>query len=97
MSNVVQFLEVLGRHAGALSEAEYRTAVEGLEVDAGQKEALLQRNPEVLGQMLGARATVLAYIVSPEEEDGGKDDDSQPDDDGQEGPGHVEAQSVQAA
>ncbi|WP_198032514.1 hypothetical protein [Aerolutibacter daejeonensis] len=97
MSNVVQFLEFLGRDASVLNEADYAVAVAGLDVAPEAKEALLRRDFATLGQALGARATVLAYIVAPEEEEGGKDDESQPDDGGQEGPEHVQEQSVQAA
>lgn len=97
MSNVVQFLEFLGRDANPLNEADFALAVAGLDVESEAKEALLQRDFAALGEVLGARATVLAYIVAPEEEEDGKDDESQPDDDGQEGPEHVQEQSVQAA
>lgn len=97
MSNVVQFLEFLGRDGNVLSEAEYAAAVTGLEAATEAKDALLRRDVSALGQSLGARATVLAYILSPEEEEGGKDDESQPDDGDHEGPEHVEAQSNRAA
>lgn len=97
MSNVVQFLESLGRNVAVPSEAEYTTSVAMLDVTAEEQEALLRRDPHAIGNVLGARATVLAYVVSPEEEEGGKDDDSQPDGGGQEGPDHVEEQSVRAA
>lgn len=97
MSNVVQFLEFLGRDGYVLSEADYTAAVTGLEVGTETKDALIQRDVAALAQALGARATVLAYILSPEDEEGGKDDDSQPDDGDHEGPEHVEIHSSRAA
>lgn len=97
MSNVVKFLEALGGRAASSDEVGYVEGVARLDVTPEQRDALLRRDPVALGQALGARATVLAYIVSPDDEGGGKDDDSQPDGDGQEGPDHVEEQSVRAA
>jgi hypothetical protein len=98
MSNVVQFLESLGRDPSKLSEAEYAKAVSESGFDSNTRDALLKRDPIALNNMLGGRATVLAFIfpAEPEKEGEEKDGDSQPDDD-HEGPEHVQEQSSRAA
>jgi hypothetical protein len=77
MSNVVGFLEALSLDARALSEADYRQAVEQTGFDAVTRQALLTRDPATLNAVLGARATVMAFVFPAEDEP----DTEQPDTD----------------
>lgn len=98
MSNVVQFLEALSVDPSALTEEDYALAVTTANFEPSTRDALLTRDPMTLGKVLGARTTVMAFIMPAEEEqDDGKDGDTQPDDGEPEGPGHVEEQSSLAA
>jgi len=77
MSNVVDFLEALSLDARALSEADYRQAVEQTGFDAATRQALLARDPATLNAVLAGRTAVLAFIFPAEDEP----DTEQPDTD----------------
>jgi hypothetical protein len=86
MSNVVDFLEALSLDARALSEAEYRQAVEQTGFDTATRQALLARNTATLNALLGARATVMAFILPAEDEpDTERPDTDDPDGEPKEG------------
>ena len=72
MSNVIRFLESLGRDAATTPEA-YARAVRGLDVDPEVRDALLRRDRAALDRLLGARHTVMIVLV-PAEDDEPKDE-----------------------
>ena len=83
MSNVIQFLESLGRNpAAALPHADYAAAVAALEIDDAQRQALLDRDHAALNGLLGGRAKVYC-LVAPAENEPQQDDQRESDDDGQ--------------
>lgn len=96
MSNVVQFLEAMSLDPNTLTEEQYIEAVSTANLDAKAREALLKRDPIALSNLLGGRATVLAFIFPAEEEQEGEGkDEPQPDDD-REGPEHVQENALAA-
>jgi hypothetical protein len=69
MSNVIQFLEALGREsAPAASPQAYADAVAALDVDADLRDALLRRDHDALNRLLGARHNVMMILVPAEDE-----------------------------
>lgn len=84
MTNAIQFLESMGRNPAlaSLSAAGYAAAVAGLELDAQQRDALLERDPVALGALLGARPKMICSQFSPHAP---REDEQEkiPDDDGQ--------------
>jgi hypothetical protein len=79
MSNVIDFLESLGRDAALTPEA-YARAVQGLDIDAELRDALLRKDRAALDRLLGARHNVMIALV-PAEDDEDKDDGEGQDDD----------------
>lgn len=77
MSNVIQFLESLGSNAAMtrLSAAEYAATVASLEIQAGQRRALLDRDVDSLSALLGGRETMRCVIFQPGEDSERKGDD----------------------
>ena len=65
MSNVIQFLETIGRGPGLRPE-QYAAVVSSLDVDAGQRDALLARDGERLSQALGGRGEARCLIYVPD-------------------------------
>jgi hypothetical protein len=78
LSNVIDFLEALGRDAAPTPEA-YARAVQGLEVDPEIREALLRRDRAALDRLLGARHNVMIALVPAEDDDDKKDDEKDDD------------------
>jgi hypothetical protein len=78
MSNVIRFLETLGREPAATPEA-YARAVQALDVDPQVRDALLRRDRAALDALLGARHNVMIILVPAEDdepaEEEPKDDD----------------------
>lgn len=68
MSNVIRFLETLGRDAVPSPEA-YARAVQALDVDADVREALLRRDRVALDRLLGARNNVMIILVPAEDDE----------------------------
>ncbi|TWI13351.1 hypothetical protein [Aerolutibacter ruishenii] len=68
MSNVVQFLESMGRHPALLSDADYTQAVMDAEVDEPSREALLRRDAKGLVHALDANSPMFcfSFVVSPD-------------------------------
>ncbi len=89
MSNAIQFLEAMGSNAslGRLSAAGYAAAVARLDADEAQQQALLDRNPAVLNELLDGRTQMMFMVNSPSPDDheafpdDDKDGDGVPDDD----------------
>lgn len=72
MSNVVQFIESLGRHPALLSDPDYIRAVMDADLDDAARDALLRRDATGLASVLDARSPMFcfSYIATP---DGGKE------------------------
>lgn len=80
MSNVIQFLEAMGRNPGVhgTSAADYAATVALLEIDGAQQKALLDRNPVALNGLLQGREKMFCMVSTPGERAPGE----APDDDG---------------
>jgi len=65
MSNVIRFIEELGRDPVRSREA-YVAAIEASELSAPEHRALLDRDPEALRGLLGARANTACMIATPD-------------------------------
>ena len=70
MSNVIQFLETLGKQAdfGRGSATDYADAVARLEIDPALREALLRKDATAVSALLGGRTNVLILLAPAEEE-----------------------------
>lgn len=80
MSNVIQFLESMGKNAalGNMSPEQYTAAVKALGVDDVAEHALLNRDHAALNDSLGGRVKMMMMLVPAEDDEGegkGKDDD----------------------
>lgn len=80
MSNVIQFLEAMGRNPGVhgASAADYAASVALLDIDGAQRQALLARDPWALNGLLEGRAKMFFMVSTPDKEAPGE----APDDDG---------------
>lgn len=67
MSTTVRFLETVG--SKPLSAADYSAAVAMLEIDAPQRQALMDRDQIALSGLLAARDKMCCYIVAAGEDD----------------------------
>ena len=85
MSNVIQFLEVMGRNPGVHGAfaADYAASVALLEIDDAQRQALLDRDHAVLSDLVDGRPKMMCYITVPNPDD----HESIPDDDDSDGDG----------
>lgn len=68
MSNVIRFLESLGQRP-AMSAMEYAAAVRAADVSEAQAEALLAREGQLLGDLVGGRSRVFCAIAMPEDDE----------------------------
>ena len=78
MSNVIQFLESMGKNAalGNMSPVEFAAAVKALGADDVAQQALLNRDHEALNGFLGGRAKMMMMLVPAEDDEGeGKQND----------------------
>lgn len=66
MSSVIRFMEALGQNPAG-SSTDYAAAVASLDVDAGQKQALLKRDADGLAALLKGRAAMRCTIYESEE------------------------------
>lgn len=62
MSKVIRFLESMGSQP--ISAADYVATVDALEVDAPQRQALLERDHAALSDLLGGRKEMRCLIFS---------------------------------
>lgn len=69
MSNVIQFLEAMGRNPAVhgASAADYAATVALLEIDGAQRRALLDRNAVALSGLLEGRTKMFCMIATPDE------------------------------
>lgn len=82
MSNVISFLERLGRDAQLrhASDSELEQALINAHIDPAVREAILLRDQRRLESLLGASPNVCCMIFTPaREEDGDRDDDDKDD------------------
>ncbi len=79
MSNVIQFLESMGKDAalGNMSSEEYAATVKALGVDDVAQHALLNRDHAALTDSLGGRVKMMMMLAPAEDENEGegKNDD----------------------
>lgn len=68
MSNVIQFLETLGRRP-PMAGADYTAAVAGLGLNTEHANALLSRDASQLSKALDGRPTMLCVVAMPEEDE----------------------------
>jgi hypothetical protein len=64
MSNVIQFLEALGSSSRKLSPNDYAMNVATLEIEESQRKALMDRDRDALGTLLGGRPGMRCIIWS---------------------------------
>ena len=71
MSNVIQFLEAMGRNPGVhgLSAADYAASVALLEIDGAQQQALLDRNAVAINDLLEGRSRMFLLVNTPSPDD----------------------------
>lgn len=62
MSNVIQFLAEMGSNPGMLSAAGYAANVSALDVDAAQRQALIDKDQSALNGLLGGREKMRCVI-----------------------------------
>lgn len=78
MSNVIHFLEKLGRQSSfdAQSVGSYSAAVEQLGIDEPLRDALLRKDQVALNALLGARHNIMMALVpaEPERDEPGRDE-----------------------
>ncbi|WP_024890174.1 hypothetical protein [Luteimonas huabeiensis] len=68
MSDAIGFLDTMGRGAFAADPgAAYAAAVEALQIDASQREALRARDGAALGRLLRARALMMCMVATPDQ------------------------------
>lgn len=81
MSNVIAFLESLGNNAAQskLSGEAYVAAVDALGLDDAPRQALLDRDADALGGLMGGRLQMMCILFPADGDDQKKDD--QPDGD----------------
>lgn len=86
MSDVVSFLEALGRDAmtgNGLAAEGYASRVEVLDIDDDQRTALINRDADALGRLLQGRQVMLCSVFpadEPQREGEGDEPDDRPDD-----------------
>lgn len=84
MSNVIAFLEAMGREAVLRpASAEYDAAVATLDVDDAARSALLAADAGTLGDLLGGRPKMICMLFpaedKPDEEQPAEDEPAQDD------------------
>jgi hypothetical protein len=66
LNNAIRFLEHVGRTGP--SPADYAATLSCFDLEKKQHQALLDRDPRALNELLGGRPKVLFAILAPEEE-----------------------------
>jgi hypothetical protein len=85
MSNVIDFLERLGKDAQLrhASDQELEQALIGAQIDPAVREAILLRDQRRLESVLGASPNICCAIYAPVREDDDEKDDEKQQDDGE--------------
>jgi hypothetical protein len=84
MSNAIQFLESLGGTAAPMTAEQYAQAVAALDVDAGLRQALLERDSGRINQLLGGRGSMMLVLAPADEKPADNDRTEDEGDDGDE-------------
>jgi hypothetical protein len=66
MSNVIRFLETMGRKP--ISPADFAATVAALEIEAPQRKALLDRDQGALSELLDGRRQLRCAIFAADED-----------------------------
>ena len=66
MSNIIRFLETMGRKP--VSPADFAASVAALEVGAPQRKALLDRDQDALNELLDGRRQLKCAIFAADED-----------------------------
>jgi hypothetical protein len=66
MSNVIRFLETMGRKP--ISPADFAATVAALEIEAPQRKALLDRDQGALNELLDGRRQLRCAIFAADED-----------------------------
>jgi hypothetical protein len=66
MSNVIRFLETMGRKP--ISPADFAATVAALEIEAPQRKALLDRDQSALNELLDGRRQLRCAIFAADED-----------------------------
>ena len=66
MSNVIRFLETMGRKP--ISPADYAATIAALEIEAPQRKALLDRDQGALNELLDGRRQLRCAIFAADED-----------------------------
>ncbi len=66
MSNVIQFLESMGRKP--VSAADYAATVAACDINAGQKQALLDRDHAALNDLMGGPKKMVFAVMAADEQ-----------------------------
>lgn len=79
MSNVIQFLERLGADPtlASLEDEAFEAAVDGLALDDAAREALLARDADALGGLLGGRPKMICMLFPADDDNKRKDDEQE--------------------
>ncbi len=82
MSNVIQFLESMGKDAslGNMSQEEYTASVKALGIDDQAQHALLNRDQNALNDSIGAYKKMMMILVPAEDDDQGEGKGKEDDD-----------------
>lgn len=77
MSNVIAFLESMGKNAALACQPEedYAAAVDALGLDDAPRQALLDRDPDALNGLLGGRMKMMCLLFPAEGDEQKKDDE----------------------
>lgn len=85
MSNVIDFLERLGKDAQLrhAPDSALEQALINAQIDPAVREAILLRDQRRLEDLLGANANVCCVIYAPMQEEGDEEDEEKRQDDGE--------------
>lgn len=94
MSKVIRFLESVGA-APALLPDQYAELVAQLDVEDSERDALIGRDADVLGELLGGRPLMRCAVFEPQRQPA-EQPDQMPDDGGEEPDSSPEGESQSA-
>jgi hypothetical protein len=71
MSNIIQYLEAIGRDPtfAALGPDQYAAAIAALDIDEAPRKALLRRDGAALNDALCGRPTLFCLVAPAEDDD----------------------------
>lgn len=75
MSNVIAFLEQMGNNPALASQSpeDYAAAVDALGLDDAPRQALLERDPSALNDLLGGRPKMMCFLFPADGEKNNED------------------------